>query len=1112
MNVLLAQSPSDPRKKKKKDKKRRSRGRKLSHSTSSASKAEISTILSPEPEPKKINNEKGLSEHDQPSVGKEGKQGKQSIATDSCLNSGETPTDSCTCVKINGYCAHSKILINGCWFSVTDLTPVGNNGRRLKATFPRGKELVRPRLKDVINKMKAQKNAATEEALARSRGIKAYRSWKVKKANEALAREIKEEEAGTTERQPNEDSNTFNFPSSPSSRLETSPLEDAIAAPQPPSPTVKQEDTQARKRKHKANRGERPKKRRRVSAHLQSNHEDAVDTTETIDCVVQEDEMAMSRHQETNIAQTSGSLIVMEAKMTVVSHDSLQEQGKVSLSLEPERDMIQENHMVVYKDEKIQDWHIDPSKVQQPRPSSIVNASETTADRQDVVDMIETQCGRTLANKGIAVKSTAPLPTTATIDIVHHDSGRREAEEVENVAGNSATKKSGKALAKPHPISLDDSSEDDVQIVSVNSSAIQKRQTQSKRLDSSLKNIAPHKPHNPPKPGLNLPPLPFPPAIPATTPSQVGTKEPKSVVNPSSSTARFPPALVERLLNTKPGPIAVDEDLEEELTSPESSPGPGVAGIQIEVSRSKEVRFVRQEPTPISISSDSDEDMSVPRKRTLSDLRTQYRTNTPKAAHGTTTAQQTITKNANHQSEQPERTNEHAQISKRHDVWPEETRGAVAQAATEYLNELVHNKQSQMAVPELLHMLGKQPDFNMLCSQILISGRTLAKPAFAKAILSKLQPKTDKTPGNGKSVRHTDASPRSGEITPTRPASNTPKKRTQEQSLGVSATKSSAEVARSNKVKAAPMSTEIISLDSPGPNPPNSTSPGVPLIFQTTPRNPAKAHRSDTASKSASLDLEVSNLDLPATIPTTNPQLLSKLSHKQSRKVEVLDYVAERLLLHEGLKMLPQLLEFLVEKTVKKEADLFKAEQAVAKRSAEKGAKDSKRKEEHEKTRRRLDFRCGKDVGERVEETPPKRKQSEIEWNWNNSEDAHSRKRVRGRSTSVALPSNQSDQARPVRSIQTPCPQYTQRNRGRSTTPMLWLSQSTRNETRLPGKERSASVSTTSDDDFFDAKERMSTESTGSVRFEDASEGGVMVLVGGTPVRKEDYVDFSVKE
>jgi hypothetical protein len=113
---------------------------------------------------------------------------------------------------------------------------------------------------------------------------------------------------------------------------------------------------------------------------------------------------------------------------------------------------------------------------------------------------------------------------------------------------------------------------------------------------------------------------------------------------------------------------------------------------------------------------------------------------------------------------------------------------------------------------------------------------------------------------------------------------------------------------------------------------------------------------------------------------------------------------------------------------------------------------------------------------------------------------------------SVALPSNQSDQARPARILQAPVPHYTQRNRGRSTTPVIWLSQSTRNETEPAGKERSASVSTTSGDDFFDAKERMSTESTGSTRFEDASEGGVVVLVGGTPVRKEEYVDFSVEE
>lgn len=60
--------------------------------------------------------------------------------------------------------------------------------------------------------MRREPNAATEEALAKSRGNRAHRSWKVKQANAALARDREEEEYETSRETSSEDPNMYDFP------------------------------------------------------------------------------------------------------------------------------------------------------------------------------------------------------------------------------------------------------------------------------------------------------------------------------------------------------------------------------------------------------------------------------------------------------------------------------------------------------------------------------------------------------------------------------------------------------------------------------------------------------------------------------------------------------------------------------------------------------------------------------------------------------------------------------------------------------------------------------------------------------------------------------------
>lgn len=440
------------------------------------------------------------------------------------------------------------------------------------------------------------------------------------------------------------------------------------------------------------------------------------------------------------------------------------------------------------------------------------------------------------------------------------------------------------------------------------------------------------------------------PGTPAKAISQAGKNEKKGPpgLKALTSTTKFTPTLVGRLLSTKPGPILINED-HEELTSPESSPGPGIARLQIEIGP-QETKFVRQKPLPISISSDEDSDEEKPTKshrRTTSELRLQYRDSMPKAAQ----AAKPVSSPPQSSPPQP--------IFEQQEIWPEESRGALAQAAVEYLNTVPQNSKLPMDVAEMLNLLGEQPDFKKLCSQIKKSGRTLAKSAFASAILSKLEPQDVEEPGGGKAVNRTEPSPRSKISTPARHSPNMSKKMTlgrivdhpPSSTLSRTPVKPAtkprvpAELPRSNVAKVPPMSPEVISLMSPVPTSSQATSlEHVPKRRKVT---EVAFNRNVTAVPRSS---EVIVLDSPAPSSSTNPRFTSDpAAHKQARKNEVLDHIAERLLLHEGLGMLPRFIGFTTAQIVEEEYNIFNAEKAVAKRDAEKATKEAKKKQNFRK-------------------------------------------------------------------------------------------------------------------------------------------------------------------
>lgn len=1177
---------------------KRAENRQPSHSlpVTSTSHPEADTTNLFESSLKTGDDDNGQLKPEQPfhQFGEEGirrNEGKQHIANNRRLKSGNNPVDSCTCDKINGYCAYSKIEINSRWFNVTNLTPIGNSGRCLKGPFTLKKRLVRSRLEDVMSKMRREPNAATEEALAKSRGTKAYMSWRVKKAKAKAAWAQEREEEDFEAREPaSEDAKMDDSPSSPTSHHET-PLVEGSAIPEDLTPTPEHNELR-KKRKRKAYLENSPKRRK---AALEPNPaEEDINTTEALIVAAHNGSNLQSevlRGPRSNGVRTSP---VVEIIRKTSSADSLQREDDFpmipSSFTNPTRNFTSENDATVGVEEAMSDLRepMGPSMIAQlsvPMVGAIideVDAKEEVAElpqiesslpklatpsnsarRESAREMTDTiqpvphdviqgpariEFGSHTTNPLNIHKSGGILnraweltvlnaeeqrhPESAVSPTSHarHSSPRREIHLVSNMtlrAGQPPQDQLTTPLTTGMaPTSLGFDSGDDLEIISEKIAEPNLVQARSDLISPSPQISLTFDPRQMPivppraKPTSALPvktlsqgrkkalpglrELPGPTsrpglagmeieAGPSTRKSTASGTPAKSVAQARSgekkgppslitvpTTSKFTPTLVGRLLNTKPGPIFVNEELEEELTAPESSPGPGIARLEIQVGP-KETKLIRQKPLPISISSDEDSDEdspSKPHKHTASKPRLPNRHTIAVGAQTATAARLPASQQRRLQTFELS----HEQKTPHAEIWPQESRGGLAQAAIDYLNAVPQNKRFPMAVTEMLNLLGEQPEFNRLCSQIKTSGRVLENPAFASAILSKLEPQVIDGPRSEMVHNRTGPYPRSNLPSPAQHSPNISRKMTPGRVVDNPSSSMSSrfsfnhktkpgvsdEFPRSTTTRASPMSSEIISLMSPAPN--SSQTSSLEHVHKRRKALEVASNRNVTPASATS---EIIVLDSPSPNSSIKPRFYrTSAAHKQARENEVLDHIAERLLLHEGLHMLSSFIKFTTAKIVEEEYNLINAEKAAAKREAEKAT--------NAKAVRRLDFSVYKrfaDRVNRVDETPGQGMEPSFEWTWSDSQRPESRMKIRGRSTSVALPSEQAAQA----PSQYEALHLTPRKiRGRSTTPELWVSPAPcRDQTAqdLDGKDMDSNVeSTDSSATFFDANERLSTE------------------------------------
>ncbi|KAE9993375.1 hypothetical protein EG327_005362 [Venturia inaequalis] len=1105
-----------PRKKKRKNKKamKRAKDRQPSHSLPviSTSQPEADSSNPPESLLNTSDEDGGQLELDQAfhifDEEEDGRnEGKHYIAVDDCPNSGDN---------------------------------LGNSVRRSEETFSRKTEVVRPRLGDVISKMRREQIATSEETLAKSRGSKAYMSWRVKraKAKATEAREREEEEYEISREPAREDSIVYNFLSSPSSNHETPPVEDATTS-EGLTPIFGHKEPR-NKRKQKAHL-ESSRKRRKAASELSLAEED-INTTE---------ESIVAAHQDNNSQSEAlrghKSRIREPRSPSTIAHSSVPMVGDVvenADTLEEAADVLEVGSTLLKESNSPDSGRRDSARDATLLPYSAIQVPVTIDSGSHTTRLpasFQKPGGRFKQGRNYAgphaqpgfdshAEQTHPEPVASSTNDARHGLLRRERDLISSMNLQASQPPQDQILTpikppttKTAPIFLDSDSDDDVEIISMKITEPNPKQSRSDLPPpSSTKNGLANKSRRPPKSDSVVPPrtqqiftspaktlsqgrkkgplglgeLPahtrrpgITPATPAKTPSQTGKdgKQGQSGVEVLLSATKFTPTLVRRLLRTRPAPILVDDNLEEELTSPESSPGPGIAQMQIEIGP-KETKFARQEPLPISISSDEDsneDSPSRPNKRSVSELRLEYRSSMPDRSQKATAARPLPSQHGRLQTSQPVREQtSRRETMEQQEIWPEESRGELAQAAIDYLNAVPQNKQLPMDNTEMLNFLGEQPDFNKLCSQIKQSGRALSKPAFASAILSKLEPPVIEEPSSEIVDNRTEPSPRSqistsvkhspnisrkmtpGRVVDTPPSSALPKDSWNPK------TKSRVypEFPRGAATRGSPMGPERISLMSPAP----SSSQNTPL--EHTPKRrkivEVASNRNATPIPSNSgviiIDATASNL------PNTPRLTSSQATHPQTRKDEVLSHIAERLLLHEGLEMLPQFIKFTTAKIVEEEYNLFNAEKAVAEREAEKAT--------NSKAVRPPDFSVYKrlaDWANREDETSGKRTAPTFKWTWSYSRVMDSSRKIRGRSTSVTLPSEQIAQATSQGQVLLLMPRKT---RGRSTTPEMWINS-------RPGRDRAdqdmhgKSVNDDDDDDsngssdaFFDAEENLSTE------------------------------------
>jgi hypothetical protein len=1050
----------------------------------------------------------------------ERRQGKHCDRDNPCLRQSCCRiTESCSCVKVKGLCQHSMVELNGYWFKVTDLTPTGTDGKQLAKQFPYEESLVRPRLRDVIMKMRAEPNAATEEALAKARGSKSWRSWRVRKANEALDREKREEQEEALKTRDRAPSAVAPY------RTETVEIPNAVLQSEPqPTPSS-----------------------------LSSSH--LLPASQTVD-------MSPKVSTTSSPASTTAHLkSILKRKSKYDEHIEANKRRKISsFSLPP-----QQRRRVSLFEQQVNIDH-------QHSIAACTSGKDGNAEQSQQLAAEEPRRPTSPSIVREAPKMAGIMPTRSlhhphkssdgiVIPAVPNDhQACRSSTTAGNPAGNSkkvATTILGKTVKlEPRPISLDsDSSDDEVEVTVPKTTHklltphIRKSTTKltGKTLDLESDPIEPRsdneKPSTSPNPRKDGPD--------AQSGQPILRHNPQQAL-PKQITLAF----IGKQVHAKtPNLIAVSGDLNEEVLS--SSAKSKVSQIrmpQIQVAQSPACpartaprQRPHQHPEPITISSDSSDDSDTEQQLRWSNSATNtsqaQRSVQPSVAvvtteKGTTTgprapqtAGRTTIAIAAQQSQgssgiklTPPAT---AKSAKPGTVWPEAIRGVIAGAAAEYLNALPENNQSPIDPSEIVKMLVEQPDFNTLYSEIRASGRTIAKQAFAKAILSKV-PETAKQ----KASRSLPAKP---------PATNP--------QLQAVISPTTTAVGSKGKGPESSVEKNIVSRGSlhrssmsGGQSCPSFRNKNATQKTSrqevTTPQTALPSHRSHTnAAKTGNMEFtntQTSSHAVPsptesqpsgALKPVTTllskpqrPEILTSSTKMLARKDEVLDYVSKRLLLYDGFIGLPTLLKFIVEEVAFEECEEYAEECASLEREAAQKARILSEAQSQPQINTSSPAQISGYYSGikrlRGKPSPPA-----------SSEDPTIRKRVRGRSTSPPVFLDPTLRKR-VRGRSTTPPLYmdptlVQRVRGRSTSLMI-LSRSlqTAVETEVENDdvfydaEETLRPLSSRSDDFYDAEEDLDSGSgkhcllLGQHLHNASGRRSPMVLVGGASVRKEEYVDL----
>lgn len=262
-----------------------------------------------------------------------------------------------------------------------------------------------------------------EEALVKSRGHRAHRSWKLKKANAALARTLEEEEYESSREPASKDSNMYNFPYSPSSRLETPPVESATM-PEDSTPIPEHSESRRKKRKPKAHL-ENSQKRRKVASESSSAEED-FNTAEEMAEAAHKDKNSQTDAYRGSISRSVRTSPIVEIITHPSSTDSLQREEKfaaIPFSLpNPAPNATPENDAAIGEVEKAVSKIRDPTTPSTIAQSSVPIVSAIVEKAETVEELAEV----------LHVESTQHKPA-ASPNSARRDSARDEADNVQSI-------------------------------------------------------------------------------------------------------------------------------------------------------------------------------------------------------------------------------------------------------------------------------------------------------------------------------------------------------------------------------------------------------------------------------------------------------------------------------------------------------------------------------------------------------------------------------------------------------------------------------------------------------------------------------------------------------